>query len=70
MLRAYREGRGLTQMELGEATGRDFNYIGGVERGERNFSISVLLEILDALGHTLVEFGQAAERERARFARR
>ena len=57
-------------MELGEAAGRDFNYIGGVERGERNFSITVLLEILDALGHTLAEFAQAVDRERARATRR
>lgn len=41
--------RGLSQEELGEKAGLHYSYIGGVERAEKNFTISSLQKIADAL---------------------
>ena len=50
-IRSYRLKKKLSQKELSNLSGLDTNYIGGVERGERNISlknlyiISISLEI-------------------------
>lgn len=50
-IRSYRLKKKLSQKELSNLSGLDTNYIGGVERGERNISlknlyiISITLEI-------------------------
>lgn len=48
-IRRRRNALGWTQEELADNAGIDRSYIGGVERGERNLTISVLGQICQAL---------------------
>lgn len=48
-IRAKRKARGWTQEELAAKADIDRSYIGGVERGERNLTFTVLCEICLAL---------------------
>lgn len=41
-LRSYRLKMNLSQKDLSQISGLDANYIGGVERGERNISLKNL----------------------------
>ena len=50
LIREKRESQELTQIELAEKANVDRNYIGMVERGERNPSYLSLLKIATALG--------------------
>jgi len=52
---------GLTQEKLAERTKQHRNFIGGVERGERNPSIGSIARILDALNVSWTEFGTALD---------
>ena len=54
-LKAMRIERGYSQSELAYRGGFDRNYIGMVERGERNPSLKSLLRIAQALDVTLFE---------------
>jgi transcriptional regulator with XRE-family HTH domain len=45
----------LTQEELADRAGLDRSYIGGVERGDRNPTLSVIEKIAQGLGITLAE---------------
>ncbi|MDK9724075.1 MAG: helix-turn-helix domain-containing protein [Sterolibacteriaceae bacterium MAG5] len=49
-IRERRKGLGWTQEELAHHADIDRSYIGGVERGERNLTFSVLCQICLALG--------------------
>lgn len=49
-MRRIRKGQGLTQERLAEAAGLHPNYVGSVERGERNISICNIERIAVALG--------------------
>lgn len=49
-IREKRKALGWTQEELASKADIDRSYIGGVERGERNLTFSVLCEICSALG--------------------
>lgn len=47
---AERNRLGLSQDELGSAAGLDGTYIGRIERGEVNPTLTTIIPILDALG--------------------
>jgi len=49
-IRDKRKALGLTQEELAARANLDRSYVGGVERGERNLTFTVLCEICSALG--------------------
>lgn len=50
LIRSKRESQGLTQNELAEKANVDRNYIGMLERGERNPSYLSLQKIAGGLG--------------------
>ena len=54
-VREHRRALGLSQEELAERSGLHRNYIGGVERGERNVSYLNLLKIAAGLELRLSE---------------
>lgn len=49
-IREKRQALGLTQEELAAKADIDRSYIGGVERGERNLTFTMLCQICAALG--------------------
>ena len=50
VIKSKRERKGLTQIELAIKSGVDRNYVGMLERGERNPSYLSLLKISKGLG--------------------
>jgi transcriptional regulator with XRE-family HTH domain len=69
VLRAFREGAELSQEGLGFRAGLHRNYVGGVERGERNPSFDSIAQWLAALRVSWAEFGRALD-EAHQVARR
>jgi transcriptional regulator with XRE-family HTH domain len=55
-IRHLRKEVSLTQEELADAAGLDRSYIGGIERGERNITFSVLCQIARALHVDIANF--------------
>lgn len=49
-IREKRKAFGWTQEELADRAKLDRSYVGGVERGERNITFTVLCDICKALG--------------------
>lgn len=65
-VRKARAAAGLTQEELADCSGLDRSYVGGIERGERNPTLSVIEKIAGGLGVTLAElFSYSAKGPRA-----
>ena len=70
--RAIREARAelrISQEELGLRTGVHRNYIGGIERGERNPSVVTVAKLAQALELSPSELFRDAERRREQQAR-
>lgn len=60
-VRMLRTERGFSQEKLAELTGLHRNYIGGVERGERNIALLNILRLAKALGVSPSEMFQEFE---------
>ena len=60
-IRELRKAKGLSQEELAQLTGLHRNYIGGVERGERNVSFVNLALLAKALSTSISEFLEGIE---------
>lgn len=54
-IRQQRHERGLSQEELADICGLHRTYVGSVERGERNVTLSSLEILAKALGVTVVD---------------
>ena len=50
-----RKEKGLSQDQLAELSGLHTNYVGQVERGEKNLTIETLQKIVEGLGTSLEE---------------
>jgi len=50
LIRRIRQKRGLSQEKLAEMADTHPNYIGGIERGERNPTLLVICRLANALG--------------------
>lgn len=55
-VRELRLAKGLSQEELGFRANIHRNYVGGIERGERNPCLNNIVSIADALGVSPAEF--------------
>jgi transcriptional regulator with XRE-family HTH domain len=55
-IRQLRDGVGISQEELAGRAGLHRNYVGSLERGERDVGLSALHRLVTALGTTLTEF--------------
>lgn len=54
-IRSLRKEKGLTQENLGELADLHYSYIGGIERGERNISLSNIYKVCQALDLSISE---------------
>ena len=52
-IKLLRKSQNMTQEKLAEMTGLHRNYIGGIERGERNVGLENIQKIANALSETL-----------------
>lgn len=62
VLRDFRIQRGLSQEQLAAKARMHRNYVGGVERGEKNPTMKSVGRILAVLGVSWSELGEALDR--------
>jgi transcriptional regulator with XRE-family HTH domain len=55
-VRHLRKQRGVSQEELAAQAGLHRNYVGSVERGERDIGVTAIANLARALGMSLAEF--------------
>lgn len=60
-IRTYRQKANMTQEDLAEQADLHYTYIGQVERGEKNLTLSSLEKILDALNMSFSDFFEGFE---------
>jgi len=60
-VREIRTQRAMSQEALADRCGLDRTYISGIERGERNPSLTNILKIADALGVRAAEINDRAD---------
>jgi transcriptional regulator with XRE-family HTH domain len=60
-MRELRAECGISQERLAERAGLDRTYVSGIERGERNPSLTNILKLAEALGVTVSELAARAE---------
>jgi transcriptional regulator with XRE-family HTH domain len=68
-LREVRADARLSQEELSLMTGVHRNYIGGIERAERNPTVLTVARLADALGISMSELFTLVDRDESREAR-
>lgn len=54
-VRELRKERGLSQEAFADLAGIDRSYMGHIERGEKNITLTKIYQLSDALGVTVVE---------------
>lgn len=69
-MRALREERGISQEAFALKSGIDRSHYGGMERGERNPSLTSVIKIANALGVQPSEIHARAEQIQATKAKR
>jgi transcriptional regulator with XRE-family HTH domain len=65
-VRKLRKERGLSQEELGHRSGLHRNYLGGIERGELNPTLTTIIKLAGAFeirGSLLLEHAETLEHE-------
>lgn len=60
-LRELRAERGISQERLAHLAGLDRTYVSGIERGERNPSLTNILKLAEALDVNVSEIARRAE---------
>lgn len=55
-VRKIRKNKGLTQDRLAVLSGIDRSYMGGIERGERNLTLTKIYRISEVLGVEVADF--------------
>jgi transcriptional regulator with XRE-family HTH domain len=69
-VRELRDRLGLSQEELAERAGLHRNYIGGIERGERNVAILNVVKLAAGLDTSVAELFKPFDRVPKRRSRR
>lgn len=62
-VRFFRKTRGLTQVALAAACRLDPNYVGGIERGERNPSLDNITRIAESLEVSVAQLVATIDRQ-------
>jgi transcriptional regulator with XRE-family HTH domain len=52
--------KGMTQQKLADDCGLDIGYIGGIERGQRNPSLEVIISVAEVLEVTVSQLAKHA----------
>lgn len=55
VIRELRKEKGLSQEAFADLAGIDRSYMGHIERGEKNVTLTKIYQLSDALGVTVVE---------------